>query len=268
MILHLQDLVPDAALSVGMMREGTTARLGRMLERFVYMRSDQITVISQGFVDNLLDKGVPKSKLRLLPNWVDVGRFVVLPDDRVRAAFGATNGQTLVVHAGNMGAKQGLETLVEAAALDESVAIALIGDGSQRRDLEGRATRLGLKNLKFLPLQSDLPAALAAADVLVLSQQRRVIDSVAPSKLLSYMAAGKPIVAAVNELSEAARIIYSARCGVVVAPEQPSALVSAIHELRSRPEHGRRFGEAGRAYASAQFDRTRILDMWSAALDA
>lgn len=135
--------------------------------------------------------------------WVDAGRL------SVRAALGAPDGETLALHTGNMGAKQGLETVLEAAAqlAGENIVLTLVGDGQPRLGLEAQATRVGLGNLRFLPLQADLPATLAAADLLVLAQRGQVIDSAALSKLLSYMASGKPIVAAVNEFSEAGQLI-------------------------------------------------------------
>jgi colanic acid biosynthesis glycosyl transferase WcaI len=270
LVLHLQDLVPDAALSVGMMREGRAIRLARRLERFVYSRADQITVISQGFLDNLLGKGVPAEKLRLLPNWVETTKFNGAPDPAMRATLGAQNGETLVLHAGNMGAKQGLETVVDAAAalVNEPIVVALVGDGSHRRELEARATQLGLMNLKFVPLQDDFPAILAAADLLVLAQRSRVVDSSAPSKLLAYMAAGKPIVAAVNEESEAGRMIREARSGLVVAPEEPSALAAALMDLRRDPARCRSLGKAGRQYAAKHYGRSSVLRDWSKLIES
>jgi colanic acid biosynthesis glycosyl transferase WcaI len=269
LVLHLQDLVPDAALSVGMMGEGRAVRLARRLERFVYSRAELITVISQGFSDNLIGKGVPEEKLRLLPNWVETSKFDASPDPAVRAMLGAQNGETLVLHTGNMGAKQGLETVVDAAAelAHENVVVALVGDGSQRSDLEARAARLGLTNLKFVPLQDDFPATLAAADVLVLAQRGRLIDSVAPSKLLSYMASGKPVVASVNELSEAGQLIRRARCGVIVAPEEPFALAQAVRELHREKEKRGGLGVAGRRYAVEHYDLAHVLAMWAALVD-
>lgn len=265
LVLHLQDLVPDAALSVGMMHEGNAVRLARRLERFVYSRADLITVISQGFFDNLVGKGVSTNKLRHLPNWVETGKFNASSDPAVRATLGARSGETLVLHTGNMGAKQGLETVVDAAAelVDEKVAFSLVGDGSHRRQLEARALGLGLTNLKFLPLQADFPATLAAADVLVLAQRSLVIDSVAPSKLLSYMASGKPVVAAVNALSEAGRIVQKAECGVIVAPEEPEALAQAIRELHRHKSKGALLGQAGRRYAAQHYDQASILSTWT-----
>jgi glycosyltransferase involved in cell wall biosynthesis len=267
--VHLQDIVPDAALSTGMMREGRAVALSRRLERFVYRHADTITVISEGFRDNLLGKGVSARKLAVLPNWVDATRFEVEPDPRVRGTLGAPDGETLVLHTGNMGAKQGLETVVDAAGQlsDENIAITLIGDGQARASLESRAAATAGHHLRFLPLQADLPATLAAADILVLSQRAQVTDSAAPSKLLSYMAAGKPIIATVNEASEAGRLITGAGCGVIVPPEEPARLADAIRELHRHPERHRELGAAGRRHVAEHFDRARILARWTTLLE-
>jgi glycosyltransferase involved in cell wall biosynthesis len=112
-------------------------------------------------------------------------------------------------------------------------------------------------------LQDDLPATLAAADLLVLAQLSRVIDSVAPSKLLSYMASGKPIVAAVNELSEAGLMIRHAQCGVLVAPEEPAALAQALRDLHAQKGKRAGLGQAGRRYVAQHYDPSHILSMWT-----
>jgi colanic acid biosynthesis glycosyl transferase WcaI len=270
LVLHLQDLVPDVALSVGMMHEGGAVRLARRLERFVYSRADRITVISHGFSDNLVGKGVPVAKLQLLPNWVDTGRFNSVSDPAIRAVLGAANGETLVLHTGNMGAKQGLETVVDAAAklAHEKVVVTLVGDGRCRQALEARATRLGLNNVRFVPLQADFPATLAAANVVVLAQRGRLVDSAAPSKLLSYMASGKPVVAAVNESSEAGRLIQLAGCGVVVVPEDPTALAAALLDLHHRPETQLALGVSGRRHVVQHYERGHILKQWRQLVEA
>jgi colanic acid biosynthesis glycosyl transferase WcaI len=268
-IVHLQDIVPDAALSTGMMQAGRAVALSRRLERFVYARADRITVISEGFRENLLAKGVPPEKVEVLSNWVDAGRFLSVSDPDVRRALGAPDGEMLVLHTGNMGAKQGLETVVDAAAqlMGEDIAITLIGDGQSRAGLEARASALAARNLKFLPLQSDLPATLAAADVLILSQRAQVTDSAAPSKLLTYMASGKPIVATVNESSEAGQLIRRAHCGVVVPPEKPALLAEALRELHRHPERHAELGAAGRRHVSEHFDRQVTLQRWERLLE-
>lgn len=265
LVTHLQDIVPDAAVSTGMMRAGRAVAISRRLERFVYRHSDVITVISGGFRDNLIAKGVPADKVIVLPNWIDTSSFGLRPDPSIRAALGAPDGEMLVLHTGNMGAKQGLEVVVDAAAQlgGEDITITLIGDGQSRPSLEERAARTANRHLKFLGLQDNLPATLAAADVLVLSQRAQVTDSAAPSKLLSYMASGKPIVATVNDSSEAAQLIRAAGCGVVVPPERPDRLAEALRELRRHPERHAALGAAGRRHVAAHFDRAAILDQWT-----
>lgn len=265
LIVHLQDIVPDAALSTGMMRTGRAVALSRRLEGFVYRHADTVTVISEGFRENLMAKGVPAGKVAVLPNWIDAKRFQVQPDPLVRGSLGAPDGETLVLHTGNMGAKQGLETVIDAAAQlsGENIAITLIGDGQSRAALESRASTLPGHHLRFLPLQDDLPATLAAADILVLSQRAQVTDSAAPSKLLSYMASGRPIVATVNESSEAGQLIKKAGCGLIVPPEQPARLAEAIRELHRHPETHAALGAAGRRHVAKNFDRSSILGRWS-----
>ena len=264
LILHVQDIVPDAALSSGMMHAGRAVAMSRGLEGWVYRRADRITVISEGFRENLLAKRVPVDKLEVLPNWVETGLFKSKADPGVRSALGAPNGETLVLHTGNMGAKQGLETVVDAAAQlkSEDIAITLIGDGQARAALESRAAELGVHKLRFLPLQSDLPATLAAANILVLSQRAQVTDSAAPSKLLTYMAAGKPIVATVNSSSEAGQLIERAKCGLVVQPENPADLAAALLRLHRHPEMHHAMGVAGRRHVARHYDRKLILKSW------
>jgi len=269
LILHLQDLVPDAALSLGILHEGKAAGIARRVEHFVYAHADRITVMSQSFLDNLLAKGVTNEKLRLLPNWVDTDLFTIAQDASVRATLGAADSETLVVHAGNMGAKQGLETVIDAAAqlVGEGFVVALIGDGNRRAELQARAGHLGLTNVRFLELQSDFPATLAAADVLVVSQRSGIVDSVAPSKLLGYMASGTLIVAAVNDRSEAGRMIRLAECGVVVPPGDPNALAVALRDIRQRPEDYSRLGDAGRQFVAKYYERSSVLTQWSSLID-
>ena len=266
LVVLLQDIVPDAAISTGMMRAGRAVAVSRRLERFVYARADHIAVISDGFRKNLLAKGVPPAKVEVLPNWVDVSRFHADPDRGVRQTLGAANGETLVLHTGNMGAKQGLETVVDAAAelAGDDIAITLIGDGQSRAALESRAAAKDVRRLRFLPLQSDLPATLAAADVLVLSQRAQVTDSAAPSKLLAYMAAGKPIVATVNQSSEAGELISRSGCGVLVPPEEPAQLAAALRRLHEHPETHSQMGAAGRDFVAEHFGRASVLGRWDA----
>src|SRR6202451_2511863 len=126
---------------------------------------------------------------------------------------------------------------------DRNLAWLLVGQGEELPALR-HAAEARAPNLRLLPLQpaEDLPQMYAAANVLLLNQIAAMEDAVIPCKLLTYMAAGRPIVAAVNENSEAARVIHRANCGVTVPAENPAALIAAIVSLKGNPELRRVLG--------------------------
>ncbi|TMC03651.1 MAG: colanic acid biosynthesis glycosyltransferase WcaI [Chloroflexi bacterium] len=267
LVLLVQDLPLDAALSVGMLRPGAAHRAGRWLERRAYALAHRIVVISRRFEPSLSQQGVPDGKVVEIPGWADLERVRPRPaEPDVRALLGATGDDLVVLHAGSMGAKQALDSAVRAArlAMDDSVRLALVGDGPERPGLEALAGGA----VRLLPLQPDavFVRMLAAADVLLLSQRADVRDSVAPSKLLTYMAAGRPVVAAAHPGSAAAHLVREAGCGVVVAPEDPEALAAALRGLRRDADRRRELGRAGRRFAEARFDRGRVLAHWESLL--
>jgi glycosyltransferase involved in cell wall biosynthesis len=152
----------------------------------------------------------------------------------MRTWLGWREDSIVCLHAGNMGHKQGLENLIETARLaqmtESPLEFVLMGDGNQRGVLARLADRYRLNNLHFLPLQPDdiFPSVLAAADMLVVNQRGTVTDMSLPSKLTSYFAAGRPVVAAAASNSETAREITLSRGGLVVAPDNPSALLDGL----------------------------------------
>ena len=157
--------------------------------------------------------------------------------------------------AGNMGLKQGLDVVLGAAELsrgDEGIDYLLVGDGAAHASLEKRAAARALSNVHFMPLQphAEFMALLAATDVSLITQQRVVANIVFPSKTLTLMAAGRPVIASVNSESEVARVVRKARAGLVVEPENPSALFDAVKALRN-DAHGEAGDERPRATVCA-----------------
>ncbi len=272
-VLLVKDLVPDVALSVGLMEEGKTVKLARKLERFVYGRSDSIILIGQALVDNLLAKGVSPDKLVLIPDWVDTAHVRPLPrENAFRESQHIESDRFLVLHAGNMGAKQGLETLIDAAeqlAAEQDVLFLLVGEGSEKAQLERHAADRQLLNVRFLPLQAidTVPWMLAAADAVALVQRAEVLDAVVPSKLLTYMAAGRSVIVSANPASAAATTVAQVKCGIAVPPGDDEALAGAIYHLKQNPSDSSAMGQRGRTHAEDNYAREVVLDRYRGHLE-
>lgn len=267
LVLLVQDLALETALAVGMLKNPLALKLGRAMEKMAYRRAEKIIVICRGFADNLRAKGVPGSKIVILHDWVDVNFIRPLErNNAFRQEHQIGEEQFLVLHAGNMGAKQGLMNVVEAAGQvrDGNIQFILVGDGSQKSSLMAEAERRKLDNIKFLPLQPHpmLPHMLSAADVLLLNQGQEIVEAVIPSKLLTYMAAGRPIIAAVHPDSEAARLVREADCGLVVSPARAEELVRAVNHIKGNPHLQERFGRKARAFAEQNFARHLLLERY------
>jgi colanic acid biosynthesis glycosyl transferase WcaI len=272
-VVKLADLASDAALATGIMRDGLAVRLARRLEAFVYGRATSVVCLCQGFIERLSEREVPREKLPLIPDWGDTERIRPLQSSaRFRAENDIASGQFLVLHTGNMGKKQDLMNAVKAAELlgeRQAIQWILVGDGEERPLLERESAVRAPHTVRLLPLQpvEVLPHMYAEADLLLLNQKSTVEDAVIPSKLLTYMAAGRPIVAAVSERSEAARHIESAGCGVVIPSENPQALADTVLRLSSDSELRTQLGANGRAYAEAHFTKRAVLRQYDLFFD-
>lgn len=265
--MKLTDLAAAAATSLRIIDEQAwLVRWAHLLEKFNYVSAAGISVLCPAFKKNLIRMGVPPEKISLVPDWADVESIHPLPRQNIfRRQNGLEEKDYVVLHAGNMGLKQGLRTTVEAARLNDAlfpdIKWLLVGDGEERQHLQRLVAEYGLAALRILPLQpkDTFPFVLAAADVLLLVQKASVTDTVIPSKLLTYMAAGRPIVASVNRYSEAAHCVQDGNCGLIVPPEDPRSLIDAIKYLRSKPAEAERLGANGRAYVKERFAKQIVL---------
>ena len=265
-VFRVEDLQPDAAIDLGMLPSGATAKGLYALERLAYRRAALVSTLTPAMQRKIAGKGVPAERVALCPNWAEPDLFE-LPLAGGGAAFHERFGlvnRLLVVHVGNMGVKQGLDVVLAAAERSREypeIVYLLVGDGAVRPALEARAAMAGLDNLRILSLQPTpiFRQLLAAADLTLVTQQRTVGDIVFPSKVLTLLAAGKPVVASLNASSEVARVVTEAGAGVIAAAEDPEALVAAVGGLRGDADRRQRMGANGRAYARAHWDRERIL---------
>jgi colanic acid biosynthesis glycosyl transferase WcaI len=260
--LIIQDLMSPAARQSGISGGHRVARATAALEQWSATRAKAIAIASETFRPYLVGLGVADERIVPFPNWVHVA---APSGDReaMRKRLGWQPHATVVLHAGNMGLKQGLEQVVEAARLadqsDQELLFALVGDGSQRRALESQA--VGIRGIQFLPFQpeQDLPDMLSAADVLLVSERATVVDMSLPSKLTSYFAAGRPIVAAVPDGGSTAAEVRRSGAGVVVPVGDPGSLNEAVANLQADTARAEILGQSGRHYASTTLGETAAM---------
>ncbi len=255
--LHVQDFELDAAFELGLLRPGRLRLCIDRCERWLMGRFDRVTTISSRMLDRLLAKRVPRTRASLFPNWVDLEEIRPLAARREHAS-----GETVVLYSGNMGLKQGLETVIRAAELlrdagESRLKFVLCGDGVARLALERAAS--ALPNVTFRPLVpvERLNELLNEADIHVLPQRADAEDLVFPSKLTNMLASGRPVVATANPGTQIATLLEG--CGVTVPPQDPAALAAALRSLADDPERRAALGAEARRTAERLWDKHAVL---------
>lgn len=270
-VLNLQDLVPRAMVDLGLLRSRAVIRCYEAIERFVYAQAAHATVHSAGVLPHVLGRGLEPNRVSVLPNWVDLAAIDAGKGQGTALREEWKLGDDLVVSfAGVIGYSQDLGVVLEAARLgsdDPGVAWLIIGDGVERPALEERAGSLG--NVWFRPMQSRerYAALLDATDIGLVTLRADVRSPVVPSKILSLMAASRPVVAVLAKNGDAARLIQEADCGVVVEPSDAHGLARAVRNLAIDPAERRRLGANGRRHAEENLALDVVLDCWDRLLE-
>jgi len=265
-LVSINDLAAQAASDVGIVKSGMLQEVLSAFEFAAYRRANGAIVLCSSFRDSLLAHRYPADRIRVIPSPVDLERIHPVPyDGTFREAHGLSAQDFVVLYSGSMGLKQGMSNVVEAArilqASNPGIKWALVGDGESRPIIEKLVSDYALaRYVCLLPLQpeSEMAAMLSAADVLLLNQVAKIKDTVSPSKLLTYMAAGRPVLAAVNPASQGALLLGESHGGVIVDPENPAALAAAVKQLQANPTALKEMGRRNRQYAEAHFDRRLI----------
>ncbi len=265
-IFDVEDLQPDAAVELGMMKGQAMIRALYRLERLAYERAALVSTITEGMRQRIIEKGIDPAKVVLFPPRADSSLYMLRErsdGSAFRQRYGL-QGKLIVSHSGNMGVKQGLEVILEAAARSrerQDVQYLFVGDGAMRSQLEEQTRTLRLNNVRFLPLleADQFHQMLAATDIALITQQRIVSNIVFPSKVVTLLCAGCPVVASVNPESEVARAVARSGAGMVVEPENAEALWNAIDRLSRSRELLAQMSTQARQFAYESWDERRTL---------
>lgn len=261
--VHVQDLYSVGSAETG--QGGSVIRALSAIEGRVLRAADGVAVIHDRFKSRVVsDLGVHASRVTVIRNWTHIGSLIH-PDQCIRQRLGWGH-DFVVLHAGAMGEKQGLENVVAAARLAESrglpIRFVLVGNGGQRRTLENAA--VGTRCLQVLdPLPDELYVqALHAADLLLVNELPGVAEMAVPSKLTSYLSTGRPVLAATSSESATADEVAASGAGLRVEPGSPEALVDGVNLLRADPAGAATMGANGPLYCDRVLNENAALDVY------
>ncbi len=261
-LFEVRDLWPAFAIAVGVLHNRLLISASLWLEKFLYRHADRVMVNSPGYVDHVKDRGA--RRVELIPNGADPAMFDPDGDGAAFRHEHNLDGLYLAVYAGAHGLSNDLGVLLQAAERLKSypgIRLVLVGDGKEKQALVAQAAQMRLENVVFLPPvpKNGMAAVLAAADACIaILKPLELYKTTYPNKVFDYMAAGRPVVLAIDGVIR--QVIEAAGAGIPVCPGDPAELADAI--LRLAEDHGRhgslgtRLGQAGRAYVELNFSRS------------
>lgn len=264
-VFHIQDLQIDAAADLQLIKNRFILGFLRRWERFLFRRATVLSTISDGMKRRIETKSSFRRTVLLFPNWVDTQFLSPMSRDNVFREFcGIGREKFLVLYAGNIGEKQGVEILADVALLTKDckdIIYLIVGEGAGLSRLKQKVQNVESSQIRLLPLQprEKLPAMLAAADLSLVIQKRGVGDFLMPSKLWNIMGSSRPVVAAVEADCELARCIQKSGCGEVVPPEDPKLLARGILKFYDDPVLRERCGLSGRSFAEKHLSYENVM---------
>jgi colanic acid biosynthesis glycosyl transferase WcaI len=257
LVVLVQDLQPDAAIALGMLRNQVLQALSRFAERTTYRVANRVAAISRGMVDAIAKKGIGADKLLFLPNGFDSLPLPVRGQFRRRQ--GIPEATFLLVYSGNLGTKQGLEKVLAAARSlpPQSVRMVICGDGPMRREVWSEMERNSVIHAITLLPDAEYWEMLVDCDLYIVSQRTKLPAVFFPSKLLPAIAVGCPLLVLADRESELARFVEQHNLGKVTGEEDGTALAAQILALRE-DEPAREVFSRSAAQVRPQFDREKI----------
>jgi colanic acid biosynthesis glycosyl transferase WcaI len=254
----VKDLFPETAVELGRLRSPLAVGAMRQAIDLYLRHADRVVAIGETMRSRLVDRGVDPGRIAVIPDWVDTQ--AIHPVEQERDGF-------VVMHSGNLGHAQDLDSLIEAAARLPEIEVTIVGSGARRAELERLAT--GLSNVSFHPYRprEQLSESLSSASLHFVGLASGLSGYVVPSRLYGVMAAGRPVVVAADEESETAQLVSRLDCGVVVGPGRPDELATAIRAAHDGKYDLPAMGDRGRRYVVEYADRSAGVARYRELLD-
>jgi colanic acid biosynthesis glycosyl transferase WcaI len=261
LVVISQDVFPEIAVQLKRLENPALMRLLRSLVSLYLRRADRVVAIGDTMKKRLEEKGARPDRVRVIPNWVDTKRLRPAEDGNEWATGVGLNGKFVVMHSGNVGHAQDLDSLIRSATflrdLDD-LRIAIIGMGARHAELVALSQQLEVDQVRFLYYQSRdvLPHSLSAADVHVVGLASGLAGYVVPSRLYGILAVARPVIVAADADSETAQVVKEAGCGLVVPPGRPELLARVIRDAHDGQYDLDAMGARGREWVEREADRS------------
>ena len=254
-VYNAQDIFPDSLVGTGLTNKGSLIwKIGRIVEKITYKYSDKIIVISEDFRNNLLEKGVPESKIEVVYNWVDETAVVEIPrpENKLFDEYGLDRSKFYITYNGNIGLTQNMDMLLEVAkALEanEDIQFVLVGNGAYLEQVQQIIKDRNIRNVTLLPFQpyEDISHVFSLGDVSLVISKPGVGANSVPSKTWSIMSVSRPVLANFDE-NELKTIIENNNCGIFTKAGDKVAFTDAILKLYGDRELCRKMGRNGRQF--------------------
>jgi colanic acid biosynthesis glycosyl transferase WcaI len=272
LVVVSQDVFPETAVRLGRIRSRAVVGALRLLVNAYLRRADRIVAIGETMRARLIAKGARPERVTVIPNWVDTTALAPAPRDNAWARANGFAHKFVVMHSGNVGHAQDLDSLIRAATFLDDVdglAVAIIGGGARRAELVALAREMNADRVRFLPYQprETLAESLSAADVHVVGLARGLAGYVVPSRLYGVLAVARPVICAMDAESETAQLVERVGCGIVVEPGRPVQLADAIRRAHFGELDLEELGRRGREYVTREADRRVAVRRYRALLD-
>jgi colanic acid biosynthesis glycosyl transferase WcaI len=256
-----QDVFPEIAVELRRLTNPLAVRVLGFLIEHALRHADRVVAIGPVMRRRLIEKGARPDQTVVIPNWVDTSEITPRPHDNAWARKQGLDGRFVVMHSGNVGHARNLDVLLRALHLLDDipeVTAVIVGFGARYDEVVELAATLRLDEdrVRFLPYQprTALPDVLSTARVHFVGLPRGLAGYVVPSRVNGILAAGRPILAAVDGESETAALVDTAGCGVVVSPEDANAVAEALRRMAQGAIDLDAMGDAARAHAEAHID--------------
>ncbi len=261
-VYSLQDIFPDSLSGAGLAKQGGILwKMGTKIANFTYKNADKIIVISEDFKQNILAKGVPEEKIVVVYNWINENKVtpIAKEDNPLYKEFGLCRNKFNVVYAGNLGNAQNIDVIIDSAkklVKDKNIEFIIFGTGGLKETFIEKVKNYGIDNVKFLPLQpvEKVSYVYGLGDVCIVSCKAGLGGSALPSKTMTILSAGRPILASFDK-GELTSLLEENNCGVFVKAGDVEAFTFAVKELSENRKECEKMGRNGRELILRKFTR-------------